>query len=645
MPRAATLIGCLLAATALGHAHAGSETVAHGKGRAEVLCEAALDTDGMCDLNGAFAALWLNRDPARANQRLRAAYAGLLDGAQAMTPELADQKAKWQMRTWIRAYYLFSSDSAWFPGRLEAETQGALDALLWNYGIAKSSVARAGLEYVWFLQGSENHDMMDLANAFLALQALAGKAPYRDRPLPDGHTAADHVAAWTAYFTRYCEERVKHGLFVEAGSPTYGKYLIPELVNLYDFAEDAELRRKAEVLLHVTWADWAVEQLACVRGGAKARCYQGNYSRRGAADSWRLMGQLLLGQGDWANASHYTHPILGYGFILATSRYELPPVIAALARSPADRGEYAYISRRPGRMAALSALPPLGGHRCWYAMDAADSRLVRYTWCTPGHVMGCFLVDPALGVAYTVDPAAPEAARNAYAAISGQNRWQGVVFATGPDARIFPQCVGRPDEKKPGLSATDIQHVAVQHENVMLVQMSRAETRNTATRVYFSPGMKERLHRRDGWAFLTEGASYAAVRVQSRKEGRLPGAFSWDDGSFLRADDTYAPLIFATGRTARFPNQGDFEAYVLSHDCSVTDGALDYIFEDSRGQSVKLRLYVDERRLPEVNRRPVDLAPESVYDCPFLQSVHGSGALTVAFGGERLVLSVNGDRP
>ena len=93
---------------------------------ADALCENALAEEGMCDVAWALSALWLNRETGEANRRLQEAYNAFLDGAPEMTPEIAYTQAKWQMRTWVRIYYLFNDRSAWFPGRLESETQNAI---------------------------------------------------------------------------------------------------------------------------------------------------------------------------------------------------------------------------------------------------------------------------------------------------------------------------------------------------------------------------------------------------------------------------------------------------------------------------------------------------------------------------------------
>jgi hypothetical protein len=234
-----------------------------------------------------------------------------------------------------------------------------------------------------------------------------------------------------------------------------------------------------------------------------------------------------------------------------------------------------------------------------------------------------------------------EQAQGLYAAISGQNRWQGIVFATGPEARIFPQCVGRPDKKKPDLSVTEIQHVAVQHANVLIVQTNRAHPRNTAMRVYFGPGMRERLVEEAGWRFLEEGDSYAAVKALSREDGTGTNDSAWDNDRFLRISDPYAPVVFVTGRRARFPSLEAFQRYVLGHTHAVRERVLRYRFGGPEGERVELVLYVAEQRLPEVNGKPINLAPVRANGCPFITSEFGSGVAVVAFEGRQLELDVN----
>ena len=90
-----------------------------------------------------FAKLFLNRDLEEGNKNIRAAYDRMLkesaddmnvEDASKMTPEIAQsERLKWQMRTWVRIYYLFSDKSKVYPGRLKQENQKLIEALFWNY--------------------------------------------------------------------------------------------------------------------------------------------------------------------------------------------------------------------------------------------------------------------------------------------------------------------------------------------------------------------------------------------------------------------------------------------------------------------------------------------------------------------------------
>jgi hypothetical protein len=246
--------------------------------------------------------------------------------------------------------------------------------------------------------------------------------------------------------------------------------------------------------------------------------------------------------------------------------------------------------------------------------------MLRYSYCTPDYILGSWMLDPRID----------------YAAINTQNRWQGATFATEPNSRVFPQCVGLRNGK------TYNQHVAVQHLNVMIVQKNRVKSKQVgASRVFFARGMRQRLVERGGWLFLEEGNARLAVRVVSR-DGADSGdkGCSWD-GDWLTADDDLAPIVFVAGRRSRFESSGQFTAHVLEHSCQVKDNALSYAFQDAEGGRANLKLYLDGRRLPEVNGRPIDVAPQRVYDSPHLTSAHRSGVVTIQKSPRRMQLDFN----
>lgn len=582
------------------------------------------------------ASLWLGRDLADANQMLRQAYRDLLDGAPDMTPELADSNAKWQMRLWVRTHYLFNSRSGWRRGRLDGETESLFHRLMWNFAFSKSTVDRADLQYVWFIQGSENHDLMDLSNAFLALQAIQDLPEYKDRPLRDGRTAADHVRAWRRYYKAYAVERVARGLMVECGSSIYGKYAIPELFNMADFAEDAVLRRKMTMLLDILWIDWAVEQLDGIRGGAKSRVYQGKYSRHGDRDSYRHMAGVLLGPGAWTDGKH-SHTNFGYAYCLAMTRYRAPQIVRDLVDDD-QRGSYAYVSRRPAKMANVKKLPDYLPHPCWYAMNPEDPRAVRYTYCTPDYVIGSWWVDPRLGESPIVKVGS---AKPLYAAIHAQNRWQGIILRGDPDARIYPQCLTKRRDRNDALySVSNHQQVAVQHENVMIVQANVTRTDIEATRVYVPSCLRANLTEQSGWTITRLGNAYVAYQGVDRHTGG-PSPGRWEHADYHRLDDWRSPVIITADTAPSVKSVEQFATQLANLQRNIQKDVLTVTFENAGRQLTQLRLDLTQRTLPEIDGRPINLSPVLGYDCPYLQSDFGSGIVTVHWQDSSYVWNIH----
>ncbi len=567
----------------------------------------------------ALAGLYTGKDIAGANKQILEAWATAAGPGKTMTPELAAaEPVKWCMRGWLRIYYLFNDKSAFFPGRLEKDVQAKLEEMFFMYGCHKSTIHRAQLANIWFIQGSENHDMMDLSNAYLALQAVQDLPLYKERKLPDGHMPAEHVRAWEAYYAQYALERAKNGLFVEI-SPTYGKWFVGEFVNMYQFAESPVIRKRMEMLLHLMWADWSVDELNGTRGGGKTRCYQGGYSQKGSSDAWDLMAQDLMGMKAWFWNSHGNLSTMA----LATSTYELPDVVLDMALNKSDTTPFVYQSARPAKLVDPPKNPPQEKGN-W--MDGSGGRILRYSYCTPESVMGSWMLDT----------------RVEYAAINSQNRWQGVIFATGPSMRVFPESEGL------GNGMTYNQHIAAQHRNAMIV-MNHPEAKQTGQMsVFFPAAMRERIVERDGWVVVNEGGAWLGVRSLGGKgydlkatEKKTPKEASRenDDGFWLWPKEDNAAVALVLSRISVHKTADEFLAYIGSHEYGVSDGKASYTFVDDEGKKSTLELG-GKLPIPMVGKQ-VDLQPKMVFDSPYLRSDHGSGIVTLEKGARKLVLDFN----
>lgn len=594
-------------------------------------------------LQGGFAQLWLNRDLAEGNRMLRQAIDAIIvheGGSGEMTDAIAGSEyVKWQMRTWNRLYQLFHDESRFYPGRLDQPTQAMIEDMLWRYVATMSNFERAAPQYVWGIHGSENHEMMHYSNCLLASQALKDRPEYAGRSLPDGRSLTEHYEAWNAYYKLYCLERAKHGLLIECFSG-YGKYTLPELVNLCDLSADPLLRARMEKLLHLIWADWAVGQINGVRGGGRLRIYQGDPAmparqrQWGSGDSWLIMSRFLLESGTWLNPrSFHPDPIIGFPWVLATTRYRLPDVIMDLATDVAGRGEYTYVSRRVAKQQRMPASDVPVTSSPWYALDADDPRMLGYDHCTPDYVMGSLIIDPTLPLVSSHVYLQAKDLDEGYPAQTSQNRYHGIVFATDCNARVVPQCEGLGSDKTYG------EQQAIQHRNVMLVQRHPKARGADGMRILFGgDGMKDRLVYLNGWLVLEEGEAWLGIKGFSRTKPNQSCGYRWDNDVFLRMHDGDAPVALIAGRREDHPDLDAFGAYLETFSGTIDGGWL--TLETQGPEPTTLALHLSAKALPKVNGVPVDLSPPLLFDSPFLRSEHGSGITTIRKGVRELVVDM-----
>ena len=137
-----------------------------------------------------------------------------------MTIEIASSEhVKWQCvhGTGSINYFMIR---ALFTGRLDAKTQEMIEQMFWLYVSRMSRFERAGLDHIWSIHGSENHEMMHYSNALLALQALKNSPKYKGVNCPTDGTLK-LITGHGIHTTRNTVSRAKHGLLVEVFS-AYG---------------------------------------------------------------------------------------------------------------------------------------------------------------------------------------------------------------------------------------------------------------------------------------------------------------------------------------------------------------------------------------------------------------------------------------
>jgi len=432
------------------------------------------------------------------------------------------------------------------------------------------------------------------------------------------------AAAFNDYFKRFARHRAGCGLLVECNS-AYNKYTLGGWYNMADFAADATLRSRMKMLLDLYWADWAIEQIDGVRGGSRHRCYPGRTSTEHSSADGLAWFHFDLGPA----LSKHPSTICG-----ATSFYRPPACVVEMALDAAGRGTYAYVSRRPGLAARRDPdqaplnfvadpsnpfFESLGVH----ALDPGCGGLLRYTWCTPDFVLGTSMVE-----------ARP---REDWAGISSQNRWEGVIFAGHPTARIFFQPLA------PRRGSVHNAYWSVQNKGVLVVQ--RLETSNAkGHRVWFDKSLARQ--EQGGWVFAEAPRAFAAVRVVQGRTAWEPdsveqhreGKGRTDLGGWLACREVFSPVVLEVARRSDYPDFGAFQAAILANPLRWQDKRLEY---RSSLYGTSLVLFADYSRPPEIDGRPVCYRASKVYDSPLVQSDFGSGVVRLGKGAQALTLDFN----
>ena len=264
-------------------------------------------------------ALYLNEKVDKANARLLKQANDYIETTRkrgrspAPTPEQPGN-APWtffSITDYVRTLCLFHAKSTHFPGRLSPETETAMKAALWFWVSGESRIAEAGLDNLFLLLGTENHDLNRRPNYYLITALLKEDPAYRDRKLVDGHTVAEHADAHAAFLREWPRRRAQSGLWVEVGSNTYQKYSWPALFNLHELAPDPVIRKRFGLLLDLAFVEEEQISVKGRRGGGRSRAEYGP----NAFESYKNL--LFASEGQPAGSSHSR--------VIETSRYQLPP--------------------------------------------------------------------------------------------------------------------------------------------------------------------------------------------------------------------------------------------------------------------------------------------------------------------------------
>jgi hypothetical protein len=512
---------------------------------------------------------------------------------------------------YVRMLCLFHSKSPHFPGRLKPETEAAMKKALWLWVSQESRIADVGADDLFLLLGTENHDLNRRPAYYLVTALLQDDPAYRDCKLADGHTTAEHAAAYTAFYREWPRRRAQSGLWIEVGSNTYQKYSWPGLFNLHELAPDPVIRQRFGLLLDLAFVEEEQISVKGRRGGGRSRAgYEAN-----AFESYKNL--LYASAGQPAGSSHSR--------VIETSRYQLPPEAILLRYRTFPAAQPFVIRNRVLGEIETTTFKETHGERF-----AADSALVNYAYRTPHYLLGSTLQNPALAMR---DPTTGAPALK-YSGISRQKRACGMLF---DDPSSKETCTVYSEIGHGGGGRAQHSFWSVQHENVLILQRIAPLGRSTlgsyntdAIGIGFEGKTLKKVEEA-GWIFASNGKAFVGVKF-------LDGGYQWDKqqelatpANFNKATDKSRILLHA-GDIASHGSFDKFKADVLASRLNVTPDKVDYQFGPNANH-LEITLYdakaIDRFTLPLINGKPVDLRSPLTYQSPYLNGTFGSDRITV----------------
>jgi hypothetical protein len=524
----------------------------------------------------------------------------------------------WHADIVMRLIDMYGPEGKVHAGRLTAETEAACLKPIWIYvkTSAKYNKPDHATTKTWEFHSTENHHAMDFTTHWHFSKIARNKPEYRELKLDDGSTLEQHYRAWNEYIVVYCRERAKKGVCIEIMCPGYNAVWLKGFHNFRDFGEP-EVRKSAEMLLDLYWAFWSQEQLHGVEGGGKTRIRNVNGFKHGTHGipslGWYYFG---IGSQD-KDTTGELNALL--------SDYQPPALVAEIARTSRTDGPYEIRQRAQGlgQQGTENAVMADGVTPNKFRTDGGG--IVRYSYCDPAFTIGTLMTE-----------ARP---LKDWVHISAQSRWQGVVFADSPGARIVP--VVRPAGK-----ARDVLngHWSVQSKGSLVTQKLKGHKAGGPMIVRISEeGIGEPV--RDGdLVFAETKDAYAAIRVVgsefelTKKEVSNP-SIEGDiriapPGRTILPKDDFAAVILEVMAKKDFKTFDDFKTKVKASKPEMKGTLLVYktVYGDN------FTFDTSQKQTPTINAKPVDYTPPKVLESPFLNADYDKGIVTIQKGDQKKIL-------
>jgi len=471
---------------------------------------------------------------------------------------------------------------------------------------------------------TENHWVTYYTGLYLAAQTW----PHQDgTEWFNGKSSSENFQESTEWLNHWIRMSARIGQG-EFDSPTYISVFITPMLVLYDFAQDPQMKRKAQMMLDLLFADFAVEHLKGNYAGGHSRDYPEDIVNPLAAPStfwaWLYFGEPEFAP--WSEARFRPRhrgawePLFG-----AVSSYRLPDIIYRIAT---DRTK-PYVQTKTKRVRNIIRF---GAEK--------NPPVFKYTYMTRHYALGSLQG----GILQPIQ----------------QHTWD-VTYASGkPYNTLFtlhPFFSGKelamffPEEQKFLSDEVDRYHKVYtnpnkwnssspyeqtfQHKNALIV-LYNIEQGAIHPHIdgFFPKNLEQRVVDKSGWIFCKAGDTYMAFFPLKPYEW-IEEEINWrwrshelKNGAVVEIGSSTADVSFDRFRkkvSASIPLFKNFEENLTVQYTTRMGDRMKFTFGGER----------------VLNGKHVDFARYRFFDGPYLQSEYKSGIITMLYKGSKRVLDFN----
>ncbi len=461
---------------------------------------------------------------------------------------------------------------------------------------------------IWRLHASDNHNIVRKAIYYCASMLFKDDELWQGKLYNDGTTAQQHYDALTEFLPEYFRQAAMNGVQVEFASPTYSGLYLMAVFAIRDCTDSALIHSIASKYLDLYFTDVAIETLNGIRGGAAVRSYKDASSYNFKAGKLSYYNWLFCGLPADVTFTSGNSPFdLIPGCI---TDYRLPVPTLNLYTNTQTRGDFEYVSSRPGRGTWVH---PEDGE-LWYTVEF-PAAIRRCTYITPTFTIGTFTLDESLG----------------YTQIINQNHWMAVIGGDNYSSRVYVQAEPRGSDLRTGyqdLQAIGSKGAAIIKRNINISDVNSSGGQRRL-QIFFSQTFGYNYDG-SGWLFAQNSNSTAYLAIRASHNTQSPAySFAYDSaaaGDWVTVGNLAANIIIDARKASDYTSFQSFKNDILDNPIvwSQTGDMLTYT--SCYGDA--LTMYNDAR-LPLINAETVDLNPPQVYSSPYLRADAGSSLVTI----------------